>query len=1072
MADNLIGGARSDLNVQNALVDAQARANQDSSSVNDDSERESIRKAAEKRLAIKQAGVQQQAVGETFGKKDASSALYDEAFSGNMGADVQRWAQDPKLQSKLTGAQKRLFLESIQARSTESASTPASAQTTAQPQAAPQQAQANAAAAAINRLASAPSFAQAVPTSRSMGELHQTVAQNPRLAQPLKDNVLDTRFMQSPKADAATKADFLRFGMQNMQKGNLQSVKVAGDMLGSLAGTQTPAIGQRAAMKMAQRDVTNEVGMKNVDGFVQQPEVRGMPSMARGRATEVLARADGDTDVRSGLESVAKDNTFSGLGREDKARVFSTIGQGRTGDFRAITDKVLQTLQSPDFPARQGQVSKLLTQLGTQVKQTGSDGVEPRTIIRAAKKSGSPVAPTLVSTASIDPEDEEAMTKARSQNRASVMKYYNQMAGSHDEIGDKLESAKYFEDVSMLSGLRPSEELDTSALDVTDAFRGQLGEQLETLKQGLAGGNQLAKKAQYSDQLKTLAQDVSKQLGRPLTTDEGTLVLVQSKQAQSELRFNDLTKQKNQRMRELRGQRMPPSKRQAQAAERRVVGEQPQYFSPGAGRAARGAFAPVGGQQSTAGRNTLPQGPSLGRAGQNQNGLATTQGPVLPRTAGLGQSGQTQRGQLARGQSADATGSTAQGVGRQALGQQSASRASLAAGATGAAASVEEEVAQLMASLDPSLSSAAKMGQARQIMADQLKRHIEVASQMMNQLMAEPGSIEQAAQVQQQVSTPRGKNQTLGQSTSSIGASAGVGLPTSETGESADLSFDAAPRPTDGSDLPDATSAGDMSQTGQPQQPPGAVGAAPSSLSAIEAISSERPRGAAAKLAAMVADASAAAESASVQDAGDMAKNALSALGVNLQAPGKSRAGSPQAPPAVAESTAPLSLAQGLTEAKPQTVQGKTDGWGIQRTFERDLGATGAPTVRAARMGNVQSYDDDNQASAVTTPEKYTGRTMVKSSTPVRDVATLQQTPWKQLTNAEAALLKNLGWAQKTWDTQTQPKTQWPRSMSTPYAQLSPKHREAVKRLGLSQGEWDDVALANGGSSSGGGNPR
>lgn len=216
----------------------------------------------------------------------------------------------------------------------------------------------------------------------------------------------------------------------------------------------------------------------------------------------------------------------------------------------------------------------------------------------------------------------------------------------------------------------------------------------------------------------------------------------------------------------------------------------------------------------------------------------------------------------------------------------------------------------------------------------------------------------------------------------------------------------------------------------------------------------------------MVADASAAAQNASAQSAGEMAKTALGALGVNFEASAMAKAASPQAPPIYEQAAAPLGQTEALAQAKPQTVQGKTDGWGIPRTFERDLGATGAPTVRASRTGNV-GYDDAGATGAVAAPEKYTGRTMVKSSTPVRDVATLQQTPWKQLTTAEAALLKNLGWSQKNWDTQTQPKTQWPRSMSTPYAQLSPKHREAVKRLGLSQSEWDDVAL---GSDATGGN--
>lgn len=1061
----MIGGG-SDVQMQNLIVDAQQRATQQTPGL-DDGQSDADRKAAEKRLAIKVAGLQKQVAGETFDRKNGTEAKFTEALSGR--PDLQKWATDPQLQNKLTPAQQRSFVEAVTKRGAEA------------PRAAGGAAQAptDDAAAAINRLASSPSFRNAVQTTGSMGEVHQAIGDNPRLAGPLQQNVLDSRFMQSPKADPATKADFLRFGLQNMQKGNLQSVKVAGDMLGSLAGTQTPALGQRAAMKMAQRDPTNETGMKNIDGFVQEPRVRGMPSMARGRATEVLARADGHTDVRSGLESVAQDPTFTGLGREDKARVFSTIGQGRTSDFRAITDKVLLTLQSTDFPARQQQVSRLLTQMASQVKQSGADGISPKHIIRSAKKSSAPNAPTLVSTANIDPEDEEAMTKARSQNRASVMKYYNQMAGSHDEVGDKLEGAKYFEDVSMLSGLRPSEELDTSALSVDDAFRGALSEHLDSLKQGMAGGNQQVKKQAYADGLKTLAQDMAKQLGRPLTTDEGTLVLAQGKQAQTDLRFNDLTRQKNQRMRELRGQRMPPAKRQAQAAERRVVGEQPQYFSPGASRAARGAFtAPVTNQ-----RNALPQGPGLGRLQQNTQNASASQSPALPRSPGLPQNAGAQRGQ-ARSQAGGAAGAATGGVPRQGMLQQAPRAQGATLGNMRAPASVDEEVQQLMGSLDASLSPVAKMAQAKQIMAEKLQHHIDVASRMMLELMADPQTTTDHAVASQQSQPGQSRTpsagpvqpQSLRQVAPSVGGPAqqatGFGAMmgqvqdmTSGAGATHGAGVAEAAQQSDG---PPAQNKTPDAQVPVGQQTPlqGPQGSMPKSLDAVEAIGQERPRGAAAKLAAMVSEAGATAQNKAGISPSDMARSALGALGVNLAdagQPAPSASAAPQAPPTFASAA----LSQVSPQSQPQTVQGKTDGWGIPRTFERDLGATGAPTVRPSRQGQIDDGADAG-ASATMTPERYTGRTMVKSSTPVRDVATLQQTPWKQLSQAEAALLKNLGWSQKTWDTQTQPKTQWPRSMSTPYQQLSAKHREAVKRLGLSAAEWDDVVSGSGADSSGG----
>jgi hypothetical protein len=53
---------------------------------------------------------------------------------------------------------------------------------------------------------------QAVSMSQALGTLQAGILKNPRIEQPMQ-HVLESRFMQSPKADASTKSDFLRFGL-------------------------------------------------------------------------------------------------------------------------------------------------------------------------------------------------------------------------------------------------------------------------------------------------------------------------------------------------------------------------------------------------------------------------------------------------------------------------------------------------------------------------------------------------------------------------------------------------------------------------------------------------------------------------------------------------------------------------------------------------------------------------------------------------------------------------------------------------------------------------------------------
>jgi hypothetical protein len=138
-------------------------------------------------------------------------------------------------------------------------------------------------------------------------------------------------------------------------------------------------------------------------------------------------------------------------------------------------------------------------------------------------------------------------------------------------------------------------------------------------------------------------------------------------------------------------------------------------------------------------------------------------------------------------------------------------------------------------------------------------------------------------------------------------------------------------------------------------------------------------------------------------------------------------------------------------------VQGKSDGWGIQRTFERDLGGAQATPVRpaATRAREAVAASQSHRAEAPPVTEKYTGRALVKPSVKVRDIETLYELPWKSLNKAETALLQNLQWSQQTWDTKFEASARWPMTMRTRYGALSSTQRESLRQLGLTGDDWD-----------------
>ena len=85
----------------------------------------------------------------------------------------------------------------------------------------------------------------------------------------------------------------------------------------------------------------------------------------------------------------------------------------------------------------------------------------------------------------------------------------------------------------------------------------------------------------------------------------------------------------------------------------------------------------------------------------------------------------------------------------------------------------------------------------------------------------------------------------------------------------------------------------------------------------------------------------------------------------------------------------------------------------------------------------------------------YRGRTIVKAQTSIRGADELFITKWKELSKAEMALLKNLGWTQLEWDTKDSPAAKWPIAMGRPFANLNPTQRESVRKLGFSPHDWD-----------------
>jgi len=720
-----------------------------------DDEADAARKAAEKKIAEKKEFFKSSTVHKEVDTRDndvqQKMRLVLGGAEGPEAANaLANWGNNSELQAKLTEAQKNLFREAM-------AKAPA---------------QATKAGDALARLTQQPGFAKAVSTTQQAGTLQAGLLEHPA-AEPEVAEALANRFMQAPapKADPDTKNQFLRFAFDRAKDGNRDALKRTGDLLNSLGDADLGKLAQRSGHGMAKRKVGDKDALANLEDFVEQPAVRAMPRFARSKATELLAKADAKPEVKKGFEKLAGDAKFRGQTADNKGRFFSTIGTGRTSEYRPLTDKLLQSLQSSDFPSRAAQVSKFLTKVAGQVTRTGAKGVDTEAALKSAKKSALPSAPKLTSTVGLTDDE---LRQANSENRAKIIKFYNQVAHCYDDAEKKLKGASYFDDINRLQNLREAENIDTTGLSAEDQ------------------------------------------------------TFVANRQQTLNNRLGDLRTHQRDRMRELHHKRINPQKRRAKAEAIRIKGRQPKYFSPNVGRntAASQAFlqAAVGGGQP----QRLPGTPLRGQMAQRQSVLGGDD--------------------------------------------------------------IEQHVAQAVAQLGSGPLTPQRAGQVAQVIANQVAQ--QVASQITAQLLG----------------------------------------------------------------------ANTVAQT-QVQNTP-----------------------------------------------------------------------SPDSAPA------------------PKGQQGKVDGWGIPRTFERDLGGGERFVVKAPAQRTAN-------AELVVT-ESYTGKTIVKDPTTIRQLTELFSTGWKQLNKGEVAVLRNLGWSQQSWDTKDAPGAKWPVAMASAFINLNATQRESVRKLGITVHDWDQRVQA------------
>jgi hypothetical protein len=143
----------------------------------------------------------------------------------------------------------------------------------------------------------------------------------------------------------------------------------------------------------------------------------------------------------------------------------------------------------------------------------------------------------------------------------------------------------------------------------------------------------------------------------------------------------------------------------------------------------------------------------------------------------------------------------------------------------------------------------------------------------------------------------------------------------------------------------------------------------------------------------------------------------------------------------------------GASEPQKRTHKGKVDGWGVPRSFERDLGGAAREPVRPRE--SAVAVDGDAPTLEEVLSEKEVGRPIIKDKSTVRDLAALFQSGWKDLSAGEKAALKNLGWNQQTWDAKDSEGAQWAQAHSQPFVLLTRTQRRSLRDLGFTPHDWD-----------------
>lgn len=681
MADNVGGAGSGDALMAQLLQSALAASQQQNATAADDErrsdavKRQLVRKHVEKK-DVESSQQHGRELKESYTSERAVDHDWRQMAAGKAGPELMKFANQESLQGKVSGKLKQMFLDA----------------------AATDPGRAEQAAGVLNQLVTTQTFSQVAPTARDVGELAARVLENPRASAPLKE-ALEHPFMRAPEADAGTKQQLARFASRQtdasaMAKG--ASVRMAGDMLGTLSGAKVPGFAQQAGMQMVERNPGNTQGMKNVDAFVKEPAVKGMPQMARGQATAVLAKGDGKTELKDGLTEVAKNSNFRAMDRKDKAKLFATVGQGRTGDLRAITDKTLQALQQKDFPRGSQQIEVFLGGLARGVQRSarnaassggaaggaaaeeganapggaraasGSSGVEaidPEELVRAARRGGMPPRPSLRripgsidessgeargSTNLVGGEETAEQTDARGkQNRASLQAYFNKVGRHYGRIEQKIKNAQYFEDVNMLGGLKEPEEPELSALQVRQEVGERFDKELASLKAQL--DNRQLTRAAYVKELRQVQSGAFADAA--LKPDELSYVYAKTAHAQASQAYQELSGKKHRKLREVKNKLLPPEKRRARLEGRRPTGAQARFFRAGAapGRPAGAAADAV----STATPPAFGAAPSGAFAARLRLGTSVAPGQApAPRpgaAASAPQSGAAKTGAAARG---------------------------------------------------------------------------------------------------------------------------------------------------------------------------------------------------------------------------------------------------------------------------------------------------------------------------------------------------------------------------------------------------------------------------------------